>query len=157
MTTERERRKQQEAFIHRGDFQALMMMLHTRLKALETHTGVRPPESTKHLEEAVRRLENSQNVLADALAERQAESEPDIVKPAPPAPPPPEPDIPKGYEDLVRENEAWGDAEMRLLAELSEMRNKLMGGYITQSERTRLGRLEGLFARKDKIAVESVT
>lgn len=164
MTTERERRKAQERLFLSGDYAAIIASLVARIRALEAHTGYTPPpqdvERTKELEAAVRRLENAQDVIAEALEERPPAPEPkpivEDIQPAPVAPPPPEPEIPDGYADLARDNEAWGDAEKRLAVELAELRNKLIGGYINDTERAFLKRLEKLFARSKKIAVDSV-
>ena len=62
--------------------------------------------------------------------------------------------VPEGLADLVRENEAYGDAQARLWALYVEIQNKLMLGLATEEDARLHTRLHGHLAWISKGAVE---
>lgn len=153
MTDERTRRLQQQALFRNGDYEGMMLSLMARIQALETHTGYVAPEPEP---------EERPDPLAVALARaevarlniQEAQPEPVEAEPAEAAPEGP----PAGFEDLARENEPWGETELKLLEELRVLRSRVVSGGalepLAEGEGPRLNRLERLFRNKGRPAFE---
>lgn len=148
MTTERQRRIAQQRLFHEGDYPALIASLAGRLIALEAHAvknGYEPPQEADPLSAVLERAERARENI-----EARERPEPELKQPETPAGPPPD------FVDLVREGEAWGEAEKRLIGEYDALTNQLMGGWIDEAGRAKHGRLARLFSRRGSIAVDSL-
>lgn len=98
------------------------------------------PEPPKPAEAMLDQLERKQTNLEQAITEAKAK---------PPAPP-------AEVAELIREGEAFGEAQDRLQAEYNELTNKIELGLATDNDRRKQSRLHGAIDWLRRKGVETV-